>query len=326
VLRAFGRLLPWLLLLVAVADWVALRAGRLKHPPWLLGALVGLTVLLLVGRIAVIVGTVRGRRLARGSLLAEALLVGGVLAALGAGSANWLLGFQGFVVLHEGQGFPLHGGSGFHLQQLHTGPLARLDEMRLVTTLEELELVPAGPGMYFPRSHLLVTRGHSDAMRVVVDHESAGRVGPLRFYQGAFGFAPRIVILEGQREVFDREVPFTTERHAHGGLAFAGSFTIESERIAVGGIVDLASMDDAMRGHATLTLDVTQDAVPLGRGRLLPGHFADIERGYRVGFTGLGKWSEIDISRRNYGGLVVAGGTVAVIGAMLWPLAAWRGW
>ena len=38
----------------------------------------------------------------------------------------------------------------------------------------------------------------------------------------------------------------------------------------------------------------------LGRGLLNPGFFAEINQGYRVGFAGLEKWSEIDFSRRNY--------------------------
>ena len=57
---------------------------------------------------------------------------------------------------------------------------------------------------------------------------------------------------------------------------------------------------------------------------MLPGHFAEIEQGYSIGFAGLEKWSEVDISRRNYRKTVLAGSVIAVIGAVLWPLAAWR--
>ena len=50
----------------------------------------------------------------------------------------------------------------------------------------------------------------------------------------------------------------------------------------------------------------------------------DIEQGYSVGFADLEKWSEVDLSRRNYRKTVFAGSVIALIGAVLWPLAAWR--
>ena len=49
-----------------------------------------------------------------------------------------------------------------------------------------------------------------------------------------------------------------------------------------------------------------------------------IEEGYRIGFAGLEKWSEVDVSRRTYGGAVLAGAALALAGAVLWPIAAWR--
>ncbi len=73
-------------------------------------------------------------------------------------------------------------------------------------------------------------------------------------------------------------------------------------------------------------MGVTRDTTVLGQGALLPGHFAAIEEGYEIGFAGLEKWSEIVISRRNYGGLVVAGGLVALIGSLVLPLTVWKGW
>ena len=89
---------------------------------------------------------------------------------------------------------------------------------------------------------------------------------------------------------------------------------------------DLASLDEGMQGHATLHLTVERDGELIGRGSLLPGRFAEIDQGYRVGFAGLEKWSEIDISRRHQGGLVLAGMGLAVAGAALWGVAAWRRW
>ena len=108
------------------------------------------------------------------------------------------------------------------------------------------------------------------------------------------------------------------------GISFVGSFTIDKESLAVDGSVGLGTLDAGMRGHATLVLAVMHEGAAIGRGKLLPGHFADLERGYRVGFAGLEKWSEVDVSRRTYGGAVLAGAALALGGAVLWPIAAWR--
>ena len=49
--------------------------------------------------------------------------------------------------------------------------------------------------------------------------------------------------------------------------------TIAAEALAVDGVVDLTSLDQGMRGHATLRIAVARDGATLGRGGLLPGHF-----------------------------------------------------
>jgi len=314
--------LPWLLLLVAVADWIGLKSGSVRHAPWLLAGLVGAVIISLLVRLVAVSWSLRTRRRKPGPAIGEALLVVGVLLSLLAGMANWTLGLQGFVVLNEGEAVPLHGGS--HLQQFDGGPLARMDEMNVVLTLEELELLPAGESFFSPKSRLLVQRGAEPAERVSIGTGTTGSAGSLRFHQGAFGFAPRIVILGNDETVFDRVVPFTTQRRGPTGISFVGSFTIEKESLAVEGSVDLATLDAGMRGHATLVLAVMREGVPIGRGKLLPGHFADLEQGYRVGFAGLQKWSEVDVSRRTYGSAVLAGAALALGGAVLWPIAAWR--
>jgi hypothetical protein len=321
-LKAFGRALPWLLLLVAVADWIALRSGWLSHHPWVLATVVGAVIILLLLRLGLVAWSLRARRRKPGPATGEALLVVGALVALVAGMANWTLGLQGFVVLNEGEAIPLHGGS--HLQQFDGGPLARVDEMNVVLTLEELKLLPSGTDFFYPESHLLVQRGTGAPQRVSIGTGSTGSVGSLRFHQGAFGFAPRIVILKDEETVLDRAVPFTTQRSGPAGISFVGSFTIEKEHLAVEGSVDLATLDAGMRGHATLVLAVMREGEPIGRGKLLPGHFADLEQDYRIGFVGLQKWSEVDVSRRTYGSAVLAGAALALGGAVLWPFAAWR--
>jgi hypothetical protein len=310
------------LLLVAAADLIALKSGAVRHPPAVLAGLVGVVILSFLLRVLVVAWSLRAHRRKPGPAIGEGLVILGVLLALAAGTANWMLGLQGFVVLHEGEAVPLHGGS--HLQQFDGGPLARMDEMNVVLTLEELKLVPAGDDFFYPESQLLVQAGNDTSQRVSISRGTTGAVGPLRFHQGAFGFAPRIVILKNEETVFDRVVPFTTRRSGPTGISFAGTFTIEKESLAVEGSVDLATLDAGMRGHAGLVLVVTHDGAPIGRGTLRPGHFADLEQGYRVGFTGLQKWSEVDVSRRTYGSAVLAGAALALGGVVLWPIAAWR--
>jgi hypothetical protein len=74
-----------------------------------------------------------------------------------------------------------------------------------------------------------------------------------------------------------------------------------------------------MRGHVAVTLEVRKGGALLGTGTLLPGHFADLDQGYRIGFAGMEQWSEIDFSRRNYRGASLAGFVLAALG-LLWTL------
>jgi hypothetical protein len=121
-------------------------------------------------------------------------------------------------------------------------------------------------------------------------------------------------------------VPFTSERHGSNGVSFQGHLTVEAGRLEVDGKLDLSTLDDRMRGHPTLLLSVARDGDSLGRGSLLPGHFAELAKGYRIGFTDLSKWSEIDIKRRNYRQVVILGGLLALVGGIFWPVTRWRGW
>ena len=70
-MRAFARLLPWLVLILAVIDWIGLKSGRLTHPPWLLTVLVGGAMALLVARLALALVSLRSDRRSRGSALGE---------------------------------------------------------------------------------------------------------------------------------------------------------------------------------------------------------------------------------------------------------------
>ena len=314
----------WGLGLLACADWWLLRATSLVHPAWVLAGLVAAVLLLLVGLVVDTgIGLLRGR-LSRGRGGVALLFVVGCLVTLGAGSVNWLFSLQGFVILREGELVPLNHGT--HVEQFQSGPLSRLEEMDLVLGLEKLEIVAADDDFYFPRSRLVARRDGGERVSMTVDPRTAASEGSLRFYQGAFGFAPRIVILRDDETLLDQVVPFRSRREGPLGIRFEERFTLSSEGLEVEGRVDLASLDEAMRGHATLELILMREGEPLGRGQLLPGHFAELDQGYSVGFAGLERWSEIDVSRRNYREVGRAGAVLALLGALLWPVALWRRW
>lgn len=315
--------LGWALLAAAVADWYALRRGTLAHSPALLAVLVAAAMAAFVLRLAWVARLAAKERRRRPSRLAETVLLCGVLVSLVAGMANWLLGLQGFAVLLEGETVRLDAGE--QLQGFDAGPLARLEEMGVRVGLLAVELVPADAEDFYPVSRLRVWREEGDPSAIEVSPRRAAPSGSLLFHQGAFGFAPRIVILRDGKTLFDRVVPFTSERRGPRGVAFEGSFTLKREGLGARGSVDLATLDEGMRGHATLRLELTLEGKPLGRGTLLPGHFADLDHGYRVGFAGLEHWSEIVISRRNYRRWVLSGAGLALAGALLWPVARWSG-
>jgi len=315
----------WSLLLLALVDLVALKTGRLSHPPQWLAVLFAATLIAFVARGVELALKLRDRRDRPRNLAA---IVGsiGLLVALAAGTANWLMSLQGFVILSEGESVRLHGGT--ELQAFQAGPLAAIEETGVHVVLDELELVPEGPETFSPTSHLRVWRDDEEPIHLDLSRGGGASHGPLWFFQGAFGFAPRIVIEKAGNPVatvFDRVVPFMSERRGPDGVSFEGSFTVRSEGLRVEGAIDLVSLDEGMKGHATLGLELSQDGESLGRGRLLPGHFAEVERGYRVGFTGLEKWSEVVISRRNYGRVVLTGTLLAALGGILWLVATWRG-
>jgi hypothetical protein len=312
---AFGR---WVLLGAAVADLALLKAGWIAHSSGILAVLFALAILAFGLRWLVLAREVLSEpgRPSEWAALAGAT---GILLALGGGTANWALGLQGFAILAEQESVPLYGGAA--LQEFESGPMARIEEMDLHLALDELELTPSGKETFHPTSLLRVWAADDEPTALRVTPNTRARFGSLWFLQGAFGFAPRIVILHGEdasRTVFDRVVPFTTQRHGPTGLSFSGAFNIASEDLAVEGWVDLQSLDEAMRGHAILELTVARQNELLGSGRLLPGHFAELDDGYRVGFAGLEKWSEIVISRRNYGSFVLAGTLLASVGGLLW--------
>lgn len=302
------------LLAAFVVYGVAFKLGYLPAWPPLLVALAALILVaasvLLVATLAAWIRT--GEPLRH---LAGVLLYGGVLLVLGGGMANWLLSLQGFVILTEGTAMPLSMTS--HLQAFEGGPLSNVYEMDMTLELAELELVAGGSGRPVPQSRIRVSRSGEPLLAAELEPGQSAEAGTLHFHQGAFGYAPRIVVLKDGEEMLDEVVPFTTERQGPEGLSFLGEILIRAEELRIEGQVDLTSLDEALQGHPRLQLRVERRGELIGRGSLLPGHFADIEDGYRVGFAGLEKWSEIDISRRNYPQVMLAGLASILAGGVL---------
>ena len=126
-----GRLIPvlgWLLLAVAIADWVALRRGLAPNPPSVLAVLVAVTVLAFVARVAQIGWRVSGGRARWPAAIAESAVILGVVVALTAGTVNWLLSLQGFVILQEGENVGAFAVGGGNSADEIVGALVRLDQ------------------------------------------------------------------------------------------------------------------------------------------------------------------------------------------------------
>jgi len=306
--------------LAASAGYLAAaRRGLLPTEPRLLAALMASVLVLLLWE-----GVLTARALGRTSKLAGAgklALIAGLLAIGSAGFANWLFGLQGFLVLTEGEIVPLFGGR--HLQVLEAGPLANLGEMDVLVELGRVKLRPGSGGGFFPEVHLLVARQGEKSRPLELRPDNVAASGSLRFHQGAFGFSPRLVVLQGERTLLDESVPFTTQKDG-SEFAFEGEARIESEDLTLKGVVSLETLDESMRGHPTLVVEVSKGGRAIGGGELKIGHFADLSDGYRVGFAGLKKWVEVDLSRRNYRLPVFAGVALALAGALAWGVGAWR--
>jgi hypothetical protein len=303
----------WLFLALGVADWALLRRGVLEHPYWVLSIMVGCAIA------GWLVEVVRTTALAIQSevpilrAVGRILVLGGLALMFGSGIVNWLWSLQGYVVLREGDAVPLHGAS--HLRAFEAGPLSNLASLELTLQLEELRMVPTPEGGVYPESRLRL-RGADGRVTVLdISPRQVAPYGSLRFYQGAFGFAPRIMIIRGEQTVFDEVVPFMTRLHDNGSyLSFEEAFTIEQEGLEVWGGIDLSSLDEALRGHAMLVVALRRAGQPLGEGRLSLGHCAEVGEGYRIGFAGLERWSEIDFSRRSLRRPVLWGTAITVIG------------
>ncbi len=311
-------------LLAVVAAYVA--AIRLGAPPAPVNVLLWVPGALLVVLIAVLAlafaAAVRGPR--RVAAAAEGVLAAGLAGVLLGGVANWALQFQGAAVLMERTSVKL--SSWDELAAVAAGPLYDRRTADVTIALGRLRLEPVGPDEFRAVSRLRVLSPGGEEQGIDVVTSRGARAGNLIFHQGAFGFAPRIVIARAGATLLDEHVPFKTVRNDAAGLAFVGDFEVAAEGLAVHGAVTLDDLNDEMKGHPRLELAVERDGEPLGSGTLRPGEFVDLGGGLRIGFAGLSRWAEILFSRPRFGRWVVASTVVAALGALGWAVAVWRRW
>jgi len=324
IVRRLFVIVVLVLALACVALLATFRANLLATRPELLGALAGtLAIALIVEAVWVAVRT-RKKAIRPVTAAGRILLILGVLAALTGGTINWLLSLQGYVILIEGETTRL--GKGGQLEGLETGPLGDPSELEADLALAEVELETTD-GIAFNPVSRVETRAPGESISLqTLGGGRIGEIGSLRLRQGAFGYAPRLIVLHEERTLFDRVVPFTTRRDGQQGTSFSGEIHLNEAGLELSGEVLLSSLDERLKGHPTLRLNVRHDSTDLGTGHLRPGQFASLDDGYRVGFAGLKKWSEIDVARRNYREPILVGFAIAAVSLILWPLAVWRRW
>lgn len=310
-----------LLLLAGAAYLAGARAGRLPVVPALLAGLAAALVVALTALAATGARTaLRTRRLAPACETVAAL---GICVLVAAGLTNWALGIHGTVLVMQRE--PVRLSSRAALAGLDMGPLADPRELEIALALARLRLEAVGPDGFRPVSRLAVVDGLGEERSVTISFAESARVGALVLRQGVFGFAPRVVVTRAGTTLLDAHVPFRTIRDG-GGMSFAETFELGSERLVLHGAVTLDDLNDDMRGHPRLELAVEREGAPLGGGTLRPGEFVDLDGELRVGFAGLQRWSEVVFSRPNYRGLALVGLLVAMAGLAGLAVASWRRW
>jgi hypothetical protein len=317
------RLATAALLIAAAGYLLAFKRGWVEPRAVLFASLAGAASLGLAGvLVAAARELVRGRR--RVAVLAEALAAGGLLAVALGGFAHWSFSMQGFVVAAERE--PVRLARTGDILAFTTGPLADRRELNLTIGLARLELRSAGPDGFEVVSRLRVLDDAGEEVALSVSRRQPAPYRTLVFRQGAFGFAPRVVVVRDGRTLLDAFVPFRTVREGPDGVSFVGDFEIATEKLRFRGAVTLEDLNDDMKGHPRLELAVERDGAAVGKGTLRPGESASLSDGSRVAFSGLRRWSEIDFSRRTYPVPMLGGLAASLLGFLLWPLASWRRW
>jgi len=309
------------LLVVAGVDLAGFKLGAWRQTPVLLAVLMGAAGLLGVAEAALTARDLaRGpSRLARAGKLAALL---GLLAMAGGGLVSWLSAIRGFVVLLEGEKISLAGGR--NLRGLEAGVLAPTRDLDATLGLLSLELqrTPAG---FYPEAAVGVMRPGREAERLAVLQGMPGKLGALNVFVGAFGFAPRLVVLKGDETLLDETVLFTTRREGARGVSFEGGRDLGATGVRVTGAVMLESETSVVRGHPSLSLSLRRGEEELGGGEVQLGHFATAKDGYRVGIAGMKKWAELDLSGRSHPLAARAGLVLCFAGLALWVAGARKG-
>ncbi len=320
--RLLTRAATVILFAAGVACLVAFKFGWVRSRPPVLAVTFGVTALLACA--CATEAAVRFFLTRRVSAIAEALAAAGLALVTTAGLANWAFSYQGFVLVNERE--PVRLTRPGDPMALQTGPLADRRELDMTVALAKLQFLRSGLEHFRAVSRLRVLDAAGEEVGISVERGVAARFRNIVFHQGAFGFSPRVVITNGERLVFDEFVPFRTIREGPQGVAFLCDIEIPAERLLVHAALSLDDLNDEMKGHPRLEMVLQREGKELAGGALKPGSFADLPNGYRVGFAGMRRWSEIDFSRRNYTDAFLAGLALFAAGAVLWPIAAWRGW
>ncbi len=306
--------------LAAVALGAAIAAARRGHA-FPVGAAVALGVVLALALALELALALRALAApgSKAPVVGRALLAAGLLFVVAFGLWNWARTLKALVVLVEGEEVSLDATA--RLPGFEAGPLVDRGELAVTLRLAKVQLRPGPAGGYFPEAALVVTDRSGERLETVAPGKPA-IVSALAIGQGAFGFAPRLVVQHDGAVVLDEVVPFDSVLDVRQAVAFRRTLTIARESLEIEAELDLTDLDANMKGHPSLSLTVKKEGRPLGEGRLKPGHFSELSEGYRIGFAGLSRWIELDVRRRSYGGPMLAGAAVALAGLVLWALGA----
>ena len=169
------------------------------------------------------------------------------------------------------------------------GPLARLEELRGRCASRSCRLAPAPRG--FSPSHGRGAGRGGPSSAVTLTPGASASLGTLRLPQGAFGFAPRLVVLRDGRTDLDRTCR-SDRASGRRGTAFTATWTSHPRRPSPAKWTSSARR--AMRGHPTLGCAVRKGGTGDRPRRAAAGRVRRPGGGYRMGFAGCGV-GEIDV-------------------------------
>jgi hypothetical protein len=307
---------------VGMAVLIAVARKSTEAPPsWVAAAIAAAAACAAAVGLVLAVRTMRARDGHAWQAAGEALAMLGLLVLVGAGLSNWLLEYRGLLLLQEGDAVVL--GPESHLRDLTVGPLGRLTQPSGLLQLDRVRLLPAEAG-FVAESSLRYTDDDGKARDVMIRTGGPARVGPVTLHQGAFGFVARIVVQHQGTTLFDRWVPIESKVDERRAIAFDAKLDVGQAGVTLAVAVGLDHLDEAMKGHPVLGVELRKGDEVLGAGELLPGHGATMTDGWHVGFGGLKRWSELDLSRESFPRTALGGIALTLAGTMVFAAARWR--